>query len=275
MKTNLSVLLCFLGILLFSCQREVDLPTPNTNTGADERLVKIVGTDGTDSTVSTYSYDANGRISENKVVDIYNGIDFGYTTKVVRNSSGIITRTIEIEPSLVGVDSTIRNFHYSAGKYTSSVSSITSLGFTSADSTVYTYNSSGQISKDEVYSSVNGSPFVLALKNDYTYTSAGNLASHKQSTYNPATSTYFEEYTESYTYDAKTNPLVLGNESIFMYLLEFTGPNNATGYTYVEPASPGSNENLSVIYTYNGDNKPLSAVINSGTSTTNINFHYQ
>ena len=274
MKT-LSVLLCFLGILLFSCQREVDLPTPNTNTGADERLVKIVGTDGTDSTVSTYSYDANGRISENKVVDIYNGIDFGYTTKVVRNSSGIITRTIEIEPSLVGVDSTIRNFRYSAGKYTSSVSSITSLGFTSADSTVYTYNSSGQISKDEVYSSVNGSPFVLALKNDYTYTSAGNLASHKQSTFNPATSTYFEEYTESYTYDSKTNPLVLGNESIFMYLLEFTGPNNATGYTYVEPASPGSNENLSVIYTYNGDNKPLSAVMNSGTSTTNITFHYQ
>ena len=274
MKTILGVLLFFLSVLLFSCQKEADLTNPNTNTNNGDKLVKVVDKDGNDSTVTTYSYDAQGRIIEEKITGMWNGIDVGYTTKVVRNSSGIITSKIEIDPQF-SVDSVVTFFHYSSGKYTSSVSTIIFFGFTSSDSTIYSYNSSGKIIKDETYLSINGSPFALTLKNDYVYDAGGNLLSQKRSNYDLSTSTFTEEYTLSYTYDTKTSPLVLGNESIFMYILYYAGPNNPTGYNYVEPASPMNNESAALTYTYNTANKPSTAVQRSGTSTLNITFFYQ
>ncbi len=276
MKTSLCVLVFFLSVLLFSCQKEVDSTNPNTNTNTNtgDKLVKVVDKDGTNSTVTTYSYDAQGRITEEKITGMWGGIDVGYTTKVKRNSSGIITSKIEIDPTF-SVDSVVTFFHYSSGKYTSSVSSITFFGFTSSDSTIYSYNSSGKIIKDETYLSINGSPFALTLKNDYTYDAGGNLLSDKRSNYDLATSTFTEEYTLSYTYDTKTSPLVLGNEAILMYILYYAGPNNPTGYNYVEPASPMNNESAALTYTYNAANKPSTAVQTSGTSTLNVTFYYQ
>ena len=177
----------FFGAVLFSvlffvsCQKEIDWGLGGGNT-TSQLLVKLKSQTGTDTTQLEYYYDANKRIIREKTTGISGGISIDNDLLIYRNSSGIITSTVQKAAALIaaGIDSVVTRYNYStaSSKYTSSVFDLGIPGFTVTDSAVYTYDAYGRITTDEHYLQIGGLPIpipsVLALKDIYTYSASGS-----------------------------------------------------------------------------------------------------
>src|SRR6187549_2424457 len=114
---NSFFLFTLLSVILISCQKEPDLLTGGSggsggggggggNTGGT-RLVRTVSKTGPDSVVTVYTYNSNGKVVNVKTTGMSGGIDQANEFRYYRNSSGIITRKVQINPNLAsaGVDS--------------------------------------------------------------------------------------------------------------------------------------------------------------------------
>lgn len=264
-------------IFLASCQKEIDW---GTGGGSDEKLVKVVQKTGTDSVTILYTYDASGRLIIEKTSGISQGVDADNELKIVRNSSGIIQYTVQKAAALVqvGIDSVLTRYNYNtgSGRYTSSVFSISLLGFTLNDSTVFNYDASGKMDKDEHYQSFLGLPYELSLKTEYTYNGA-NVSSQKQSSWDATTSSYMLIATINYTPDAKVNPLKLNTEGMVLLRPALFNANNVTQMELLDATDPTNNFTDTYVYTYSSSNKPLTAVSTQtpGGTVSNITYFYQ
>jgi YD repeat-containing protein len=183
MKRSL-LFLPILAIILYSCQKEIDFGTGGSGGGGTttgNRLVKTVSKTTSDSVITIYTYNGAGKLINVKTTGMSGGIDVSNEFKYYRNSSGIITRTVQINPNLVlvGIDSVITTVHYntSTAKYTSDVFSLSLFGFSVDDSSAHVYDASGKLIRTDEYQAIPalGQPYELTLKSMYTYDAAGNV----------------------------------------------------------------------------------------------------
>jgi hypothetical protein len=281
----------FFGAILFSilvfvsCQKEIDWGFASGNP-ATKLLVRVKSKTGTDTTQLDYSYDASKRIIREKTTGISGGTSLDNDLVVKRNSSGIITSTVQKSAALVaaGIDSIETRYNYNTGtsKYTSSVFQISIPGFDVTDSAVYNYNGSGRIIGDDHYLQVNGLPIplppVLSLKNYYIYTASGsNIDSVKQDAATTPGGPLSPVSSQAYNYDSKINPLIITNEAVLLTRIGLYNANNSTKAVVANTIDPTQDFTMDYTYRYNNVNKPDSSygTRTPGGTVTAAKYFYQ
>lgn len=276
MRETIMILNFLVILFLYSCKKNASndsVPQPIVQSNL---LTKIVSKSGNDSVITEYSYDTGKRLVFEKVTKVTSGAIERSSLKIVRDNSGIVTQTTEIADYLIasGVDSIVILFANVAGKYTSSVFKIRQGGITVWDSTSYLYDAAGRIIRDQHFQKVSGVPFTQIYKNEYVYSSAGNLDSIKQSDFSGGV--YTLSYSLAFNHDSKLNPLQLQNDAIILYHFWLLGANNATK-TQAFHSNPSYNNSITIVYTYRSDNRPLTSVTTKMPSgnISNETYFYQ
>lgn len=282
------ILICGATILLLaSCQKEITGDNGGgggpTTTGG--RLVMIKSKTGaSDTTQIEYSYDASGRLVREKITGISGGMSLDNDFVINRNSSGIITSTVQKSPTLIaaGVDSAVIVYHYDAAssKYTYAKGDIAIPGFTVTDSTIYTYDASGKITKDEHYLSTPGFPLppTLSLQNTYAYSADGkNVVSVSVAAPIPPSTTLSPITVQAYTLDTKVNPLIILNEAVVINRPNLYSANNATKAALTSTVDPSQDFTMDYVIKYNSGNKPDSSygTRSPGGAVTAAKYYYQ
>ncbi|MBL0234659.1 MAG: hypothetical protein IPQ08_13485 [Chitinophagaceae bacterium] len=267
-------------ILLFTaCQKEIDW---SQGQSPDQLLVKVRSITGSDSSIINFTYDAQRRLVLETTVGVSSGNSLNGTLKVNRNSTGIILTTVQKSDALTaaGVDSILTTFYYNSAnsKYTAATSLLDIGGFTVTDSVEFTYDGTGKISADKHWF-VTGliAPFE-ALSNAYSYSATGtNLLTIVQSAPTAPGLPSVPVSTQTFTYDAKTNPLILKNEAILLNRYTYFSANNSTKVDFVDQTDPTNNFTTDNVYKYNFISKPdscTSTQSNTGALTVS-KFYYQ
>ena len=244
---------------LFSCNKN-ESNVNNNPAVPSTLLVKKISKSGNDSTVTEYFYDQAKRLVWEKETSVISGVTKNISMKILRDNSGMITRTTDIADYLIasGIDSVVRIFANAAGRYTASVLNMTQGATTVQDSVYYFYDGAGRIIRDQHFQIVTGVPFTQVFKREYIYSSAGNIDSVKESDLSGGV--YTLSYTEAYTHDSKLNPLQLQNDAVILYHVGFGGVNNTTKTQADFIGNPSYNNSISLVYTYRSDNRPLTSV---------------
>lgn len=281
----------FFGAILFSilffvsCQKEIDWGLGGGTT-SNPLLVKIKSQTGTDTTQLEYYYDASKRIIREKTTGMSGGTNLDNDLIIKRNSSGILTTIVQKAAALLaaGIDSIETRFNYNTttSKYSSSVFQLTIAGITVTDSAVYSYNAGGRITDDAHYLQVSGLPIpippVLSLKNYYIYSASGsNLDSVKQDAATTPGGPLSPVSSQAYTYDNKTNPLIILNEAVLLARTGLYNTNNATKTSVANTITPANDFTMDYTYKYNSAGKPDSAygTRTPGGAVTATKYFYQ
>lgn len=283
-KTLLPAVL--ITLVIASCQKEIDWSTGTGGTVTSEKLVRIKSKTGTDTTQIDYTYDASNRLIREKTTGTGSGVDLDNDLIIKRNSSGIITSTVQKAAALVlaGIDSVETRFNYSTGtsRYTSAIFTLTVAGFGVTDSAVYSYDANGRISSDAHYLAATGLPIplppVLALRNTYSYSSSGaNLVSIQQEATTAPGGPLSPVSTQTFTFDSKTNPLIILTEAIITARTGLYNANNATKAVLANTIDPSQDFTMDYTYKYNSSNKPDSSygTRTPGGAVTATKYFYQ
>lgn len=271
---------------LTACQKEGSFENPTSTPGSgggttDALLTRLVYAAGADSIATDLGYDGSKRLVTLTTASTQNG---NQTTRLYRNASGILTRytTKSDELAGLGIDSLVTDVKYDAAKsvYTYSLSTITYSGTTITDSTVFGYNGSNLVSKTN-YAKGGPAPYTVYAKTEYGYTGS-NVVTEKSYSPGATAGSWDLEYTYSYTYDDKVNPLKFGPEGLIA-LTDFTlasapygSANNATKADFVDQTDPTNNFSFTTTYTYNTSNKPSAgnAVVAPGPGGYQLRYYY-
>lgn len=285
MKFFLCAFLLFSSLFFISCQKEIDWGLGGGNT-ASQLLVRIKSQTGSDTTQLDYYYNAGKRITREKTTGVAGGMSIDNDLLINRNSSGIITSTVQKAAALIaaGIDSIETRYNYNGGtsRYTSSVFLLPIPGFAVTDSAVYTYDASGRISSDAHYLQISGLPIplppFLSLKDNYTYSASGsNLESVQQDAATTPGGPLSPVASQAYIFDSKTNPLIILNEAVLLGRTGFYNANNALKATVTNTVSPSNDFTMDYTYKYNTVGKPDSAygTRTPGGAVTASKYFYQ
>jgi len=268
-------------ILLFSCEKERDFANKqNSNTDATGiLLVKMVTKSGPDSAVHIYSYNSSGKLIDMTTTGTDQGDVLFNQETIVRNSKGIIQKIIFKDEQLIqsGVYSFLINVHYdeNLSRYTSRVATI-DYGFEIwRDSVIFSYDANGKMVTASNFTDNGTGTYHTGGKLEYTY-AGDNMATAKVFSYNSGA--YEEDFTLTIEYDAKTSPLILGNEAFvidYQGLGAYYSSNNYTKQTATYPSDPA--DTYTTTYTYNSTNLPATSIseLQSGNDTYSSTYFYQ
>lgn len=282
MKYSLTQLAAIAGLALFllaGCQKEIDW---GSGASANQLLVRVVARSGaSDSTITTYSYNTQRKLIGEMTLAVTGGNTIQTELVLYRNTSGVITQSVQKSPDLVaaGIDSILTRFYYANNRYTAGVFSLNVAGLSFTDSAVYTYDANERIISDQhlLKSSLFPLPIpITILKNVYTYSADGkNLTKQEQSTPTTPGGPLSPASSQTYTYDAKINPLILLNEAIILNRPDWFNANNVLSNQFASATDPTQNFTIDNTYRYNASNKPDSLFsIRAGQLTTS-KFFYQ
>lgn len=266
MKNKFVVLFSLVVIVFISCQKEIDWGLGNGST--TQKLIRIKSKTGTDTTQIDYFYDAAKRIIREKTTGIVGGANLDNELIINRNSSGIITTSVQKAAALVavGVDSVVTRHNYSTvtSRYTSSVFALAIPGTAITDSAVYNYDAGGRIISDAHYLQISGLPIplpaLLSLKNNYIYSASGvNIVTIQREAISTPGGSLSPVSSQDFTFDTKINPLIILNEAILLTRTGLYNGNNATKTILSNTIAPASNFTMDYTYQYNSSNKPDSS----------------
>lgn len=273
------------AIILFSCQKEINfLGSGGGGGGATgNRLVKTVSKTVTDSFTTIYTYNSSNRLINVKITGMSGGQNVGNEYKYYRNSSGIITRRVQINPNFIplGIDSVITIVHYntSTSKYTSAVFSLSLSGFAISDSAVHVYDVSGKLIRTDEYQAILtlGLPYELSFKTMYTYDAAGNIKQLDLISHDPTTGADDLISTIKYSFDTKTAAVNYGADAIGVGQADLASVNNIIKADIIDVTDPANNLTFDYTYTYNSSNRPVSGTSTQtpGGAVSNLSFYYQ
>jgi hypothetical protein len=280
----------FTSIILFSCQKEADFANRTTNGGSGggggggntsgTLLVKMVQKTGSDSLVTTYEYDSNGKLIRLRQTGIDDqGDQVNREYHYHRNASGIITdiSIIDAELLALGIDSIKTIVHYSSSKYTSYLLNINILGFILRDSSAFVHDATGKIIGENVYESPSGSgnDYYLSGKANYSY-SGGNISQKDIHDLDISGAETFSA-TVKISYDTKTNSMHFDNESFVMDHAEWISVNNITSEQSSDSNGPADDQTVTVTYNYNSNDKPVTSIttVMPDNTIVNTSFYYQ
>jgi hypothetical protein len=258
MKKHLLPLLFFLN-LVASCKK--DNPT-----SSNELLYQVIAKRGADSSVSTFWYDAQSRLSKYILEDGFG--DQTYTLTVSRDNIGRVTRIIEDFKGMTPGTQTTDFFYLSDtdpriryGKFENDTPFI--------DSLVFEYSGS-RVTSIKHYLS-NGGPYILKWYYNYSYDSRNNITLLKFYEPDAGGTNFQSRWAASCTYDDKINPYY-SNDDAFMEFLEFPWPcpNNMTSRS-----SNVSGPMLNITYEYRTDGRPTKRTSKINTQTTVYTYFYR
>lgn len=285
MKRILFILFSSISLLLISCQKEIDWGTGGGGggTSSGNLLVKTVAKEGTDSTVTVYTYNSNQKLLNEKITGRSQGFDVSNEFRYYRNASGIITHYVQINPNfvIVGIDSvtTYVNYDAASSRYTSYVSELALMGFAVRDSIAIIYNAGGKVTQTEQYQKIPllGGDYEISLRVKYTYDAGGNMLQQDFYSVDPATMTEDLISNIKYTFDVKPAAISFDNEAYTIGKPDLISVNNATKVEFIDLGTPSNGFIQSNVYTYNTNNKPGSAVSTRtpGPVVNNVTYYYQ
>lgn len=273
-------ILLLMGVFIASCQKEIDWGTGSAAT--NQLLVKVVAKSGAnDSTITTYTYNAQRKLIREVVVALTGGTAVQTELIITRNSAGMITQSVLKSPDLAatGIDSILTRYYLSNNRYASGVFTLNLMGLSFTDSAVYSYDANERIISDQhlLKSSLFPLPIPIPiLKNVYTYSADGkNLMKQEQSAPSTPGGPLAPVSSQTYTFDTKTNPLILLNEAIILTRPDWFNANNVLTNQFASVADPTQNFTLDNTYRYNAANKPDSLFSIRGGQLTTSKFFYQ
>jgi hypothetical protein len=283
---KLLFILPLLAVVFFSCQKEIDWGLGGSTSPANKLLVKVNSKTGTDSTLLEYFYDANKRLIREKTTGMAAGQNLDNELTINRNSSGIITTTVQKAAALTaaGIDSVVTRYNYSTttSRYTSSVFDLAIPGIAVTDSAVYTYDANGRITSDSHYLSIGGLPIplppILIARNTYTYSADGkNLLSVATDAAIPPATTLSPATAQTYTVETKVNPLIISNEAILIGRVGLYNANNTSKAVVTNVIDPTQDFTMDYTFKYNSSNKPDSSygTRTPGGAVTASKYFYQ
>jgi hypothetical protein len=280
MKSLLAAVLSVCCITFFSCQKEVDGNIVNGgagsgggNTGPSGTLRKLVIHDGSDSAVYNFFYNKAGKILGENIETFSSGVSEFNNQYVERNSQGMIQKVITKASQFAqfGIDSLIAIVSSSNGRYTNKVLRFGILGDTASVTTIFFYDANGRIVSQKDYVD-DGSGDIDSARTDYTYTGS-NLSSIKIFDLNTGSST--PDLVQTLEYDAKTSPLVVGNEAFILNnFYSWYSTNNFIKETAILDGDPVTHIQTWT-YTYNASNKPVTvSITQDGETGIAANYYY-
>jgi hypothetical protein len=248
-----------LALLLHACSKDND----NKSSVSTGKMTKIVTMDGTNTTTTLYSYDANGKLSGYRQSHTSGGSSSENGVRIVRKAGDMIDKIIFKNGG--NTDSTTITTITSGQLYNSMEWAETYLPVTVARKFTFTYDNQGKIAgatKIEIYAG-QANP---QSRYDYTYLN-DNLSSMKLYQISGGTNLFLYDY--NMEYDQKVNPIASGNDWILLSLIsgnsgaQNCSANNLTKMSFKQTGSP-SLEVLSLSYTYNEQNLPVKAAATFG-----------
>ena len=269
MRTGTIVVVFITVLFLISCKKERSFDPNNQGGGSGTTSTlltkKVTKFGANDSLRVFYTYDNQKRFLSYRTEEYSSGSVIKGEVKFTRNAQGIIQKMIIKSDDLagVGIDSVFYVVNYSAAssRYTSSVLKFDNAGTIFKDSTVYTYNASGKIIQSEEFVDDGTGTYVKYSKIEYTYNASGNVIKMKSYVFDDAAGNYLPSDQDEYEYDAKINPLILGNEAFILGDVSMASPNNQIKDTYTDFEDASYNDVITTVITYNTANKPLSDVL--------------
>jgi hypothetical protein len=241
-------------------------------------LARMETTSGGETVTTTIQYN-DGKPILMQALGFSGGGSINVTTRVIRNSQGIIEKIIIKNPAYLTTffaDSIVYAVNYSTAnsRYTSLVNYLFfKSGTTEYDSTYFSYDGANVVTQaTKLINNGSSSGHQEAERNEFTYDN-GNLIRCK----NYIFSSLFLE--QSVSYDNKINPMGFGKEWILIgstrnnRKFEQSSPNNATTVSFNRS---GVISTTTTTYTYNLNNLPASKTeLLSNGSTQISTFYYQ
>jgi hypothetical protein len=277
MRVKTIAIFGLMTIFIASCQKEIDW-----GSSTDTLLRKIESRSGSDSSITTFSYDGSRRLISEVVVGASGGISIDQSLIINRDASGIITTTVQKSALLTasGIDSLLIRYYYNTGtsRYTAAALDVNFGGFGVVDSAVYTYDGAGRITSEMHYIVSGILPTFQALENQFTYSGNGmNLVQVKQLSITNPGDPLTDLSTQAFTFDTKTDPLIIKNEAILLARYNFYSGNNITKEVFSNVIDPSQDFTQDITFKYNLAGKPDSSfsVRTPGTGTTASRYYYQ
>jgi hypothetical protein len=271
-KISLLPLLCILFFV--SCQKEDTYP-PLTG----EKLVRSVSTSNGETTTTNYTYTSTGLIDAVNTTGASDGETADHYEKYYRDATGRIIRIAQKVPAQQGIeiDTVYTSVHYpdaSTFNYDYNVQKIEVAGYTINDSTLFTYNSSNQITESYTYetSDLFNSQEIRSI---YMYDAAGNII--KIEGYTNATGTMELSATFDIQYDDKTNPLSFDRQIMLITGGTFTGSKNNPILVKFKASDNPDTQTITNTYTFGSNSLPqtLTTQDDLDNSTTTTTFYYE
>ena len=237
-------------------------------------LTRIVIQMGSDSATTSFGYDAGNRLVTEANKGNLSIVSDDSVQQVTRDAQGIIQRIV-VFPDRFSNDHVdyILRYDATSKRYTAK------LTFDDAghveDSIAYSYDASGKITAQEAFVNFGGG-FEAVGKQTLEYDASGNVRKMTTGEYEAGTLKNTAEMTMAY--DSKVNPLKLGVDAIILDRQQYFGNNNVTRIAIQDLDDPTLNREITLAYTYNASNKPLTAAISmpgAGGATIPVRFRYQ
>lgn len=268
-------LIPLLGALCFASCQKSDVYPPLSG----EKLVKSISTSNGETSTTTYSYTTNGLIDAINTTGTSDGESADHYEKYYRDDLGRIIRIAQKVPAQQGIeiDTVYTYIHYpdaSTFNYDYKIQNIEIEGYTYNDSTIYTYNSSNQITQSYTYQTGT----ILdpqEVKTIYTYDGTGNII--KIEGYNNANGPMELSATFDIQYDDKTNPLSFDRQILLITGGTFTGSKNNPIIVKFKAVENPDTQTISNTYTFGTNNLPQTLITqdDSDGTTTTTTFYYE
>lgn len=285
MSKHISVIICFLSIFIFSCQKEVTTDISNSNNNSTNNLIdsnyidKIYQVDMTAGAYDTvgiwlYNYDNSKRVQSMVLQSIDPTITDGISyTYFYNNQDTIPYKSVSVETSS-GIINTITHFHFwdANGKNLIDSSIYTNTG--ASYYVVRSYSYGINMIYGSQYASFSGPVINLTQRDTATTDIYGNILASKKYHLNSLTNNWELTSTTNYTLDAFKSPFsILTNFKTFgvfpsgeTLYYELPGLNNCINQTEVNSIETGNPNTNTYTYTntYNS-NSQLKEVVIHGT----------
>ena len=255
--------------------------TPHSGNPSGDLLVKIVGVTGAETITTTFTYDSSKHLLTEYALGSGGGFAIDSYKKYYRDSSGRIYKIAQlVKQAGIPVDTSFTQVYYDdpdSKNFLYTVQEVSVMGIGTRDSSVYTFDGNGNmgLQKSYVSSALLGGAPELTNQWEYTY-AGGNLVSQKVLTGNN-TGALKLIATYKFTYDNRSNPMILNGEAFLTGRIESASKNNLTKLEIIDAENTSNNFTITTSLLYGSSNKPatVSATLMPSGQVTNYTFYYQ
>ncbi len=239
-------------VFFASCKKE------DSGSKAKNLLDKVVTKEGSDSSVTTYTYNSANKLTGEATDD---KINKQTTSRIIaRDNLGRITKVTDNEatPGTASSSSFTDYFYLSTTdtKLKNGLFTFPQGTVTIRDSGAFVYTGNN-VTKTAHYWSTPTFPVTQIYYYDYKYDTKGNMIEFKSYQDNvPGSGNFVLQGTATFTYDDKVNPAYSPDAALIEYVdNQYISPNNVTALNYVA-TTPANSFSLNVTYEYRADGRP-------------------
>jgi YD repeat-containing protein len=263
----------FGGIMLMffaSCKKE-----DSNEAAATPLLDRVVTRFGSDSTVTTYSYNSAGKITGESSRET-DGSNSSLTFE--RDSQGRISRiTSRLTAPGTAAETDVTDYIYLGPadvKVRNGLNLFNSGTVQVRDSIAFTY-SGNRVTRTDHFYSASGIPPVNVIRYEFQYDARGNMTQVRLSQVTSLTGPLQVSGTLNLSYDDKTNPLYTTDDALVeLVTTQYVSPGNVTRLNFVAP-DPADNFNATITYEYGTDGRPTKATLTESGSSTVSTYTYK